>query len=220
MRGPPADGRRAMSDTGHDVSGLIERARRGDAPALERLLSLYRRYLGFLARGGLQGALGAKADPSDVVQESLIHAFEHFAQFRGVTEAELITWLRQILARSLADLARRYRGTAARDLGRERAIAGDLDRSSHALGNLLPARGPTPTQEARRRERSVILADALAALPEDHREVVTLKVFRQLTWDEVGAKMGRSPDAVRMLWGRAVKKLSARLGEMDLWTVH
>lgn len=209
-----------MSDTGRDVSALIERARQGDAPALEQLLALYRRYLGFLARGGLEGALGAKADPSDVVQESLVAAFEHFAQFRGVTEAELIAWLRQILARSLATLTRRYRGTAARDLAREQAIAGALDRSSHALGNLVPARGPTPTQEVRRRERSVILADALAALPEDHREVVTLKVFRQLKWDEVGAEMDRSADAVRMLWGRAIKKLAARLGEMDLWTVH
>jgi RNA polymerase sigma-70 factor (ECF subfamily) len=183
-----------MSDTGRDVSRLIERAREGDAPA--------------------------QADPSDIVQESLVQAFEHFAQFRGGTEAELIAWLRQILARRLASLARKYRGTAARNLAREQAIAGALDRSSHALGNLVPARGPTPTQEARRRERSVILADALAALPEDHREVVTLKVFRQLRWDEVGQEMGRSPDAVRMLWGRAIKRLAAHLGEVDLWTAH
>ena len=205
-----------MSNNGQDVEGLIGQAREGDADALARLLALYRRYLRFLARGSLEGALGAKADPSDVVQDSLVHAFENFQQFRGATEPELVAWLRQILARCLAMLVRRYRHTKARDLGREKAIIGALDRSSAALENLVPARGSTPSQGAQRRERAVLLADALASLPEDYREVVVLKTFRQLGRVEVGRRMGRGPDAARMLWGRAIQKLAARLGGLDL----
>jgi RNA polymerase sigma-70 factor (ECF subfamily) len=157
-------------------------------------------------------------DASDVAQETLLAAFTDFAQFRGASEGELLAWLRGILAHRLAMAVRRYRGTAARDLDRERALVGALDRSSIALGNLLPDRGPTPSQHAVRRERSVMLADALEALPCADREVVTLRIFRHLTWEEVAREMGRSADAVRMTWTRAVRKLGATIREMDTWS--
>ncbi|MHC4933857.1 MAG: sigma-70 family RNA polymerase sigma factor [Planctomycetota bacterium] len=199
-----------------DVAGLIETARAGEAKALERLLELYRNYLGFLARAGVDSTLGAKADPSDLVQETLLQAFRKFPQFRGVSEGELVAWLRQILARTLSMLVRRYRATAARNVVRERAIEGALDRSSTALGVLLPARTPSPSQAAQERERSVLLADALAALPADYREVVEMHNFRQLGWAETGASMGRSPEAARKLWTRAIQRLGHLIEEREI----
>jgi RNA polymerase sigma-70 factor (ECF subfamily) len=205
-QGSGADvGRMTMSDSGRDVGALIREAGDGSRPAVEQLLSFYRNYLGVLARGGLDGALRAKLDTSDLVQETLLAAFEDFGHFRGTSEAELVAM-------------RHYRGTAARAIYRERAIAGALDRSSAALDNLVRAQDPTPSQQARRRERSVILADAIAALPPDHRAVVTLRVFRHLTWEEVAQEMGRSADAVRMVWTRALKGLGASIRGMESWS--
>ncbi|MHC4470762.1 MAG: sigma-70 family RNA polymerase sigma factor [Planctomycetota bacterium] len=200
-----------MENGSPDVTSLIRAARAGRGDALERLLALYRNYLTFLARNGLDSTLGAKADASDVAQNALLLAFERFPQFRGETEAELVAWLRRILARCLAMLIRHYRGTAARDPRRERAIEGALDRSSLALGKVLPAPTPTPSQAAVERERCVILADAMADLGEDQREVIELRSLRQLDWATVATEMGRSPEAARKLWTRALQKLGQEI---------
>src|SRR5262249_10738684 len=153
------------------AGALIERARRDEPGAIDRLLEAYRHYLRLLARTGLDDSLRGKADPSDLVQEALLKAHRHFADFRGGTEAELTAWLRQILARSLADLVRRFRTAEARRVGRERSLEELLDHSSHALGRLLAAEGPSPSHAAERRELSVVLADALEELGGDYREV-------------------------------------------------
>jgi RNA polymerase sigma-70 factor (ECF subfamily) len=202
-----------MGHTGIDVSRLIEQARLARPGALDQLLTAYRNYLRLLARTGIDASLRGKADPSDLVQEALLKAHRHFGQFRGQTEAELAVWLRQILARCLADLVRRYRSAAARRVGRERSLEDVLGGSSQALGRLVADPGASPSESAQRREMSVVLADALAELTADHREVLVLRSIEELDWAEVARIMGRSPGAVRMLWARALKQLRPLIEE-------
>jgi RNA polymerase sigma-70 factor (ECF subfamily) len=196
-----------MDDKGGIVSGLIEDARQARPGALDRLLESYRNYLGLLARTGIDDSLQGKAEPSDLVQETLGKAYERFGQFRGQTEAELVTWLRQILARNLADLVRRYRMARARQVARERSLEELLHASSAALGNLIAEHGSSPSRSAQRRELSVVLADALADLSADHREVILLRSLEERDWDDVARRMQRSAGAVRLLWTRALKQL-------------
>jgi RNA polymerase sigma-70 factor (ECF subfamily) len=196
-----------MVDRETDPRLLIQEAQRGDASAREALLESYRNYLRLLARTGLDAGLRDKADPSDIVQETLLKAHQHFEQFRGHSEGELTIWLRQILARNLADFARRFHGTAARKVARERSLEELLDQSSLALGNLIAVRGSSPSAHALRREQSVVLADALADLSEDYREVIVLRSLQERDWDDVAQRMGRSPGAVRILWARALTRL-------------
>jgi RNA polymerase sigma-70 factor (ECF subfamily) len=188
--------------------GQLIREARHDRPAMrERLLESFRNYLKLLAHTGIDKALRGKADSSDVVQETLLKAHRSFGQFRGQSEAELAIWLRQILVRQLADLTRRYCTAEARQVGRERSLNDLLGASSAALGNLLAAGGASPSQSAERRELSVVLADALAELGDDYREVIVLRSIEERDWDEVARRMGRSAGAVRMLWARALKAL-------------
>jgi RNA polymerase sigma-70 factor (ECF subfamily) len=196
-----------MAGHGVGIARLIEEARRQEPGALDRLLESYRNYLRLLARAGIEPALRSKADPSDLVQETLLKAHRHFDQFQGRDEPELASWLRQILARNLADLARKYHGTAARRVAREQSLEDLLGPASRALGALLASNGQSPSQSAQRRELSVVLADALAALSADYREVIVLHTLEGRGWDEVAAALGRSPDAARVLWARALKKL-------------
>jgi DNA-directed RNA polymerase specialized sigma24 family protein len=70
-------------------------------------LERYRDYLRLLVRVGLDGRLRALTESSDVVQQTLMRAHERNGQFRGSGEVELLAWLRAILARQVADLARR-----------------------------------------------------------------------------------------------------------------
>src|SRR6516162_183981 len=93
--------------------------------ALER----FRSYLHLLARVQLDARFQAKLDASDVVQQTLLKAHEAFAQFRGHEPAELAAWLRQILARTLADLVRDL-GRAKRDVALERSLEAAVENSS------------------------------------------------------------------------------------------
>src|SRR3954464_2603343 len=69
-------------------------------------LDHFRDYLRLLARLQLQARLQSKLDASDVVQQVLLKAHENQEQFRGQTSAEQAAWLRQILARTLANAVR------------------------------------------------------------------------------------------------------------------
>jgi RNA polymerase sigma-70 factor (ECF subfamily) len=201
-----------MTASGSDLHRLIDRARRNEPGALDRLLDSYRNYLRLLARTGLDASLQGKADPSDLVQDALLKASVRFDQFRGATDAELAGWLRQILARCLADLVRRYR-TGARRAGREQSLDELLTRSSEAMERVLATNGNSPSSSAARRDLGVVLSDALAELTADQREVIVLFHLEGLGWDEVARRMGRSAGAVQKLWTRALKQLRPLLDE-------
>jgi RNA polymerase sigma-70 factor (ECF subfamily) len=189
------------------VGRLIAEARRRAPGALDRLLESYRNYLRLLARTGIDASLRGKADPSDLVQETLLKAHQHFDQFEGQTEAELVAWLRRILTRNLADLVRRFKAAGARMVRREQSLDDIVGSSSRALLQLETPNGHSPSQSAQRRELSIILADALAELAPDYREVVVLRTLEGRDREGVAGAMGRSAGAVRLLWARALKKL-------------
>jgi RNA polymerase sigma-70 factor, ECF subfamily len=201
-----------MTATGSDLIRLIEQARHEEPGALDRLLESYRNYLRLLARTGLDASLQGKADPSDFVQETFFKASLHFGQFRGTNDAELAGWLRQILARCLADFVRRHR-TGRRRAGREQSLDQLLNRSSEAMERILATEGSSPSASAHRRDLGVVLSDALAQLSDDYRDVIVLHHLEGLDWDEVGKHMGRSTGAVRMLWTRALKQLRPLIDE-------
>ena len=160
-----------------------------------------------MARTGIDASLRGKADPSDLVQETLLKAHQHFDQFQGQTETELIAWLRRILTRNLADLVRRFKVGGARSVRREQSLDDLFGATSCAVFQLIAPNGHSPSQSAQRRELSIILADALAELVPDHREVVVLRSLEGRDWDDVARTMGRSSGAVRLLWARALRKL-------------
>jgi RNA polymerase sigma-70 factor (ECF subfamily) len=190
-----------------DPGRLLAQARAGDGPALGRLLELYRSYLVVLARIQIGRRLQGKVGASDVVQEAFLGAHRDFPQFRGTTEQEFLGWLRQILASLLANLVRHYQGTQRRDVRLERQLALELDQSSQALDRGLVAPQSSPSQQAIRREQSVLLAEALGRLPEEWREVLILRHLEGLTFPEVARRLGRSVDSVKKLWPKALAGL-------------
>jgi RNA polymerase sigma-70 factor (ECF subfamily) len=165
-----------------------------------------------LARTQLSPRLQAKLDASDVAQQALLQAHEARGQFRGTTEAERLAWLRAILANVLAAAARRFEARA-RDVGRERSLEDDLERSSSRLECLFAADQSSPSQRAVRGEELLRLAAALSRLPEDQRQVVELHHLKGLPVAEVAGEMGRTRAAVVGLLFRGLKKLRQLLRE-------
>jgi RNA polymerase sigma-70 factor (ECF subfamily) len=196
-----------------DPASLLERARAGDGPALGRLLESYRSYLTVLAGVQIGRRLQVKVDAADAVQEAFLGASRDFPQFRGTSEAEFLGWLRQVLASVLANLVRHYQGTQQRDVRLERRLTVELDQSSHALDRALIAAQSSPSQQAARREQSVLLADALARLPEEWRDLLILRHLEGLTFPEVARRLGRTVDSVKKQWPKALARLRRVLEE-------
>jgi RNA polymerase sigma-70 factor (ECF subfamily) len=190
---------------------LIREARGGEA-AFGRLLARYSNYLTLLARVEVGRRLRGKLDAADLVQDTFLEAHRHFPTFRGTTEPEFAAWLRQILAGVLANTLRRYFGTQARDPRLEQDLRLAVEQSSTLLAGQFVAPGSSPSEAAARREQAVIFADAVAQLPDDYREVVTLRHLEGLPFAEVAERMGRTVDSVEKLWVRAVARLKQAVG--------
>ncbi|MEX2091299.1 MAG: sigma-70 family RNA polymerase sigma factor [Pirellulales bacterium] len=200
------------------IPSLISGARQGDKSSLGVLLQQYRNYLTVLASTQLEHRLQPRVSPSDVVQETMLRAHKNFGQFRGTTEAELLAWLRQILVNNLAKFVEQHLLAARRDVRREVSIerlGAALEQSTVQLAALLPAAGNSPSMAVQQREEAVLLADRLAQLPIDYREVLVLRNLQGLPFEVVAQRMDRSVGATRMLWLRAIEKLRVVYGNED-----
>jgi len=183
----------------------IEAARRGDLEALGHALSSVRDYLLLVANDGLEPALKAKANPSDLVQETFLRAQRGVEGFRGHTASEWRNWLRSILIRNLAKERRRFGATAKRSVQREVTIPEGVRLD--CVG-----RDETPSRELARREREAALIEVLERLPDHYREVVVWHHREQLSFEEIGERSGISAEAARKLWTRALGRLRKELG--------
>lgn len=192
---------------------MLLAARQGDDQALGELLEHFRNYLEVLARLEIGRRLQTKIDTADVVQDTFLDAHRSFKGFRGSSEQEFVAWLRSIFATRLSMLLRHYLGTQGRDLRREQGLEVNLDQTSQLLERGLFANGNSPSQSVIRREQGILLAEALAKLPEDYREIVMLRHLEDLPFADVATRMNRSVDSVQKLWVRALAKLRTLMAD-------
>ena len=177
-------------------------------------LERFRDYLRLLARLQIDPRLQSKLDPSDLVQQTLLKAYQAEGQFRGTTAAEKAAWLRQILARTLAN-AMRDLGRARRDATLERSLEASLASSSARLEAWLVADQASPDEQAERNEQLLRMADELARLPDIQREVLLLRHCQGWSLSEVAEHIGRSRAAVASLLRRGLQQLREHLAEGD-----
>jgi RNA polymerase sigma-70 factor, ECF subfamily len=184
---------------------LLAAARSGDASSLWALTDAFRPYLKALVERMLTGRLSAKVDASDVVQQAMVAAIDHFAQFRGDDVAEWYGWCVHIVRNEVLNLIR-YWHQDVRDVDREQAIAPELG------GPGMSSDGSSPSKQASNREEAARLIRAVDQLPPDYRQVIELRNLGDLPFADVAARMGRTQAAVRQLWVRALQQLKRELG--------
>jgi RNA polymerase sigma-70 factor (ECF subfamily) len=181
------------------------------ADRLNQVPEQFRSYLRLLAGLQVGARLRSKLDPSDLVQQALLKAHQTRAGFRGSTSTEMAAWLRQILARTLAD-ALRDLGRQRRDVSRECSLERELDESSARLERWLVDSGLAPADAAERNEQLLRLADALAGLPEPQRQAVLLRYYEDRPLPEIAQRLKRSRAGVASLLRRGLSRLREQLG--------
>jgi RNA polymerase sigma-70 factor (ECF subfamily) len=173
-------------------------------------LERFRNYLRFLADIKLDRRLRSRIDPSDIVQETLLRAYDARDDFRGTDSGQRLAWLRQILMRTVLH-ALRDAQCAKRDIAREQRLDGLLDQSSRRIEQWLAADEASPSQAAQQVEELLLIADAVYRLPEPERIAVVGYYWQRATLGEISAELGRSAAAAAGLVHRGLRRLRGQL---------
>jgi RNA polymerase sigma-70 factor, ECF subfamily len=200
-------------DTAPPLAHSIASAQGGSYAALGQLFDFYRDYLMRVANDELQTNLVAKVAASDLVQDTFLQAGRDFRKFTGTSDGELKAWLRQILLHNLQDAQRRFHLTQKRAIALEVRLP--TNESTAAPHVQLASPMPSPSQCMVTAEMREAVQAAIRKLPPDYARVIELRTFAGLSFDRIGETLGRSAEAVRKLWGRAIEQLANELGPYD-----
>jgi RNA polymerase sigma-70 factor (ECF subfamily) len=159
--------------------------------------ALYRRYLDRVY-GYCFYLLGDHHDAEDATERTFMAALAAIDRYRD-EGSTFRSWLFRIAHNQLVN--------ALRSRGRRRARS--LDDVAEPVADVDPAGVVGLAEESRRLRR------ALEALPDDRRQVVILRFVDGLSAREIGAVLGRSEGAVRVLQHRALRQLAGILGQSD-----
>lgn len=206
-----------MASDSLDTRALLDQARQGDRAAVDRLLEAHRAALRRMVELRLDPALSGRLDASDVVQEVMLEASRRLADYLARPAMPFHLWLRHLARDHIIDAHRRHRQAQRRSLDREQPIvpAAWADRSSIELAAQFLDRDATPASAALRQELARRLAQAVASLDDDDRDIIFMRHYEQLTNQEVAALLDLSEAAASMRYLRAVRKLKDLLSDRE-----
>jgi RNA polymerase sigma-70 factor (ECF subfamily) len=149
---------------------LVATVQAGDASAFDELVLRWETRI----RGAAYRVLGSEEEAYDVVQEALLKAYRGLPGFKR--EARFSSWLYQIALNLCRDRLRRRRGRQQVSLDElpEAVASGGRGRGGPSALELVES------SDLRRR-----VAAAVAALPDEQREVIVLKEYEGLTFVEI-----------------------------------
>ena len=174
-----------------------------DEEALDRLYTRYGPRLLSYIRLKIGRTLRDKLESRDILQSTLMKSYQHLGGFRGADGRALMAWLARIADREIADRVD-FHGRQRRAAAVETPLDDQPDvavRMRSALSQVIV------------NERTAQLEAAIASLSDSHRDVILLRKFEDLTFPEIADRLGKSEDACRMLFARAMTALTLRLVE-------
>jgi RNA polymerase sigma-70 factor, ECF subfamily len=186
--------------TRQESAALVRAARDGSPEALGQLYERCAGRLLAIIRLRMGRDLRARLESRDILQNTLLKSFQHLEQFEGGDGASLMAWLARIAENEIRDQAA-FQHRQRRDV----AAAISIDDSQAPE---LRARVRSALSQAIVSEEAERLERALESLDADHREVIVLRKFEDLSFRDIGVRMGRSEDACRMLLARALTALT------------
>ena len=191
-----------------ETLGLLERARTGDRTALDQLFAKYQPYLRHVVELRLGKKLRRRVGVSDVIQAAQLDALERIDDFLEDDPMPFRWWLRRAAHERLNRVYRENIKAKKRDMRREIPLP---DRSSLFIAAQIQAAGSSPSQRATRSELAQQVREALAQLDDGDREILMMRAFEDLPYDEIAYILQIQPAAARKRHGRALLRLDELL---------
>ena len=184
---------------------IVERALAGDHEAFGEIMRRWERRIFALT----YGILGREEDARDATQETFIAAFRNLGGFRG--DAKVSSWLHRIAVNQCITRQRRAK------------VRGETSLEGATEDNGVQFAAPiheSPARIVEGRERTEAVRRAVSALPPELREVLVLKEFEELTFQEIADTLQVPLSTVKSRLYTALKQLRLRLEKFSPEAAH
>lgn len=180
---------------------LISRCRQGDAEAWDELFDRYYSVAGrFIFQCSPHLSL---EDVDEICQETFLAVIRNIESFHGKSSFQ--TWLYRIAGNKTRDYIEKVR--AAKRGGGEIPISLQTENPETGLRIDPPSNLPGPDWHMMNAERAALVHHALQHLDEPCREVIELKYFGDLSYDEIARELNLNPKTVSSRLSKCLDKL-------------
>ncbi len=183
-------------------SSLFTLARRGSVEAVNAIFERYGERLHALIRLRLGANLRRRLESRDILQATLLKAFQGIDRFDGTGSRSLMAWLGTIAQCEICDQADFYR-RKKRDAALDTTLDDDLDPVAKQVRS--------EVSRLQLEADGVRLERAIDELRKTQREVILLRDFEELTFREIGERLGKNSGACRKMYVRALTDLTVKL---------
>lgn len=201
-----------LKNDSDETCRLLDRLREGES-AFDQLFDRHRHALRTAVSLRFDRKLQGRADPSDVVQETQMEAFRRLPQYLDGCGMPFHLWLRRMARDRLIMLRRKHLGASCRAVSRELPLP---EQSSVLLARNLLAGDKSPSQVASERELSEQVRTAMGELADHDLEILLMRTFEGMSFDEIACILDIEPTAARKRHGRALLRLHRRLVAIGL----
>lgn len=181
---------------------LVERALAGDGDAFGEVVRRWERKIYALA----YGITGSVEEARDATQETFINAYRNLPRFRG--EAQVSSWLHRIAVNQCITRQRRARVRA------ETALDEEVEAGREQF--ISTGREASPAHASESKQRAEAVRRAVDSLPQELREVVLMKEFEELTFQEIADALQIPLSTVKSRLYTALKQLRLKLERFQL----
>lgn len=203
--------RTGVEKTGVERTGDVSRAREGrsdrvdDSRLIDKLIEgsdegfalLYDTY-GARIFNVVYRIVGDASESEDVVQEVFLKVLRNIANFNR--QSSLYTWLYRIAANAAVDARKRFGPQRMMSIFKTDGEAFDL-----------PSQADAPEAAPQRKEMADILRDAMDQLSDDHRTILVLREFDNLSYNEIADVLDCSKGTVESRLFRARNRLREKM---------
>ena len=174
-----------------DDALLARRAAKGDPAAFEEIVDKYQRMIYNLCLSKLHG----REDALDVSQDTFLCAYRAIGSFHG--ESKLSSWLYRICLNCITDHQRKKQPT----------VSAQKDEDGAGLEIADTDEGSDPQKRLERGQRIRAVRRAIEALPDESRQIVILREYEDLSYQEIADILGLEVGTVKSRLNRAREKI-------------
>lgn len=174
---------------------LIEKFNDGDNDAFEELIIRYERKIYSICFYFLKN----REDAEDAAQEVILKLYKKLGSFRK--EAAFSTWMNYVASNTCRDYLRKRKRNQVLHLD------DDIQTEEGRIARELPSDEDTPEERMEKKELGVLMQETLFKLKEDHREILLMREYQELSYEEISEILEISVGTVKSRIYRARQDL-------------